>query len=155
MRNQRKDVDEFLGLQHIAIVGMSHSPQHMSRLLMREFVKRGYVVSAVGAAESEVDGQRVYKHLRDIQPAPDGVLVTVAAEKSAQVVRDAVDIGIKKIWLYRAGGKGAVCPEAIDIASKDGCSLVAGECPLMFLPHSGLIHSLHRGIRTLARSLPA
>ena len=49
-------IQEFLGQKRLAIVGVSRKKQDFSRVLFREFQKRGYDVVAVNPSAQEIDG---------------------------------------------------------------------------------------------------
>ena len=72
-----------------------------------------------------------------------------------QVVRECAQAGIPRIWMYRATGKGAVDQKAVAFCEENGIDVVAGECPFLFLPKTGLIHRAHRLCRKLTGRLPA
>jgi hypothetical protein len=49
---------------------------------------------------------------------------------------------------------GAVSEHAVEVCRQRGISVVPGECPLMFLPKSGGIHSFHGFLRKLTGRYP-
>jgi hypothetical protein len=56
--------------------------------------------------------------------------------------------------MHRGIGPGAASPAAVAFCRVQGMSVVAGACPYMFLPGSGLVHRLHgflRGRRGLSQ----
>jgi len=150
----RAAIDNFLRLRRIAFVGVSRKETDFSRVLWNEFRKRGYDLVPVNRNTTVLDGLPCYPDIAAIDPAPESVLLMVPAAESLQTVLQAVRIGVKGIWFYRATGQGAVSPEAVDLAQKFGCDVVAGECPFMFLPDTGFPHSWHRGWKSLTGSLP-
>ncbi len=154
MKTSRAAIDNFLRLRRIAVVGVSRNEKDFSRMLWAEFRKRGYDLVPVNRNAEMIDGLPAYPDLASIEPAPEGVLLMVPAAESLEAVRQAVRIGVQGIWFYRAIGQGAVSAEAVDLAQKLGCDVVAGECPFMFFPKTGAPHTWHRGWRSLTGSLP-
>ena len=63
--------------------------------------------------------------------------------------------GVDTIWMYRAGGAGAVNPGALLFCKSKGIRVIAGECPFMFLPDTGWPHRIHRFCRKLLGNYPA
>jgi uncharacterized protein len=61
------------------------------------------------------------------------------------VVQEAVDAGIKNIWLQQ----GAQSAESIALAKKLGVTPVDGKCVLMYAEPVKSIHSFHRFIAKL------
>lgn len=155
MQTSRAAVDNFLRLRRIAVVGVSRNEKDFSRMLWKELRKRGYDLVPVNRNAEMIDGLPAYPDIPSIDPPPEGVLLMVPAAESLEPVRQAVRVGVQGIWFYRAIGQGAVSPEAVEIARKFGCDVVAGECPFMFLPKSGAPHSWHRVWKRLTGTLPA
>lgn len=154
MPTSRAAIDNFLRLRRIAVVGVSRNEKDFSRMLWSELRKRGYDLVPVNRNAAMIDGLPAYPDIPAIEPAPEGVLLMVPAAESLEPVRQAVRAGVKGIWFYRSIGQGAVSPEAVELARKSGCDVVAGECPFMFLPNSGVPHSWHRVWRRLTGTLP-
>ncbi|HWQ52801.1 MAG TPA: CoA-binding protein [Bryobacteraceae bacterium] len=149
----RAVIDDFLGRRRLAVVGVSRSPKDFTRVLFREFAKRGYDVVPVNPKVDEVEGRRCYGRMEDIQPPVEGALVMTRAEVSEGVVRDCAAAGVTRVWLYRAMGKGAVSPEAVTFCREHGIAVAQG-CPLMFFPKAGFPHGLHGWLLKLAGSYP-
>lgn len=147
-------IDSFLHLHRIAVVGVSRNDKDFSRMLWNELRKRGYDLVPVNRGAGTIDGLSAYRDIQSIDPAPEGVLLMVPASESLGAVRQALHTGVKGIWFYRAIGQGAVSPEALELAQKSGCDVVAGECPFMFLPDTGFPHSWHRCWNSLTGALP-
>jgi predicted CoA-binding protein len=68
-------------------------------------------------------------------------------EVTDAVIADCAAAGIRRVWMYRAGGKGAVSEKAITFSEEHGIQVVPGECPFMFLPGSGGVHTFHGFLR--------
>jgi hypothetical protein len=62
---------------------------------------------------------------------------------------------VKRVWLHRGGGPGAVSPAAVAACQETGMKVVAGECPFMFLCGSSFPHNIHGWIKKLTGSYPA
>jgi predicted CoA-binding protein len=75
----------------------------------------------------------------------------VAADRSAEVVRDAIARGIPRVWLYRGFGPGAVSDEAVELCRTNGVEVVDGACPLMFEGGNGKVGGIHRLHHFLAK----
>jgi uncharacterized protein len=147
-------IQRFLATDRFAMVGVSHSPTEFSRALWREFRERGYDVVPVNPSIAEIDGQRCYARIQDITPAVEAVLLMTAPAVTGAVVRDCAAAGVQIIWMYRAGGSGAVLAEAVNFCRAQGIAVIPGECPMMFLEHTGWIHRAHGWVRQLTGSYP-
>jgi hypothetical protein len=147
-------VNDFLEQKRIAVVGVSQKPRDFSRLLYREFVQRGYDVVPVNPRAETLEGQRCFARVQDISPRVDGVLLMTSPEVTETVVRDCVAAWIKRVWMYRARGKGAVSSSAVQFCQENGMSVIPGECPFMFLPEGGWLHRFHGACRKMLGSYP-
>jgi predicted CoA-binding protein len=153
-RATRKQIDEFLNERRFAAVGLSRDPKDFTRTLVREFVGRGYEVVPVNPAATEIEGRPCFANVRDITPPVSAALLLTPASTTLQVVCDCVAAGISHVWMYRAGGSGAVSPEAVAFCREHGVKVVAGECPFMFLPGSGFVHRVHGFVRKISGTYP-
>jgi len=102
-----------------------------------------YPVNAA-AAGGPLEGDASYECLSSVPDPIDGVIVMVPAESAADVVRQAVERGIPRVWLHRGAGKGSVSPEAIELCRANGVAVVDGACPLMFDEPVRGVHCIHR-----------
>jgi hypothetical protein len=149
-----EQIQDFLRQKRLAFVGVSSRPTNFSRALFREFRARGYDAIPVHPGVTEIEGQKCFARLRDIDPPPDGALLLTAPGVTNQVVRDCAEAGIGRVWMYRARGTGAVSAEAISFCAAHGISVVPGECPFMFLPGASRFHRLHGLVRKITFSYP-
>ena len=146
-------IEDFLAQKRIAIVGASRDPKDFSIVLFKEFCRRGYNVVPVNPQASEILGQRCFARVQDIQPPVDAALLMTSPSVTETAVADCAEAGIRRIWMYRAAGDGAVSTQAVQFCQEKGIQLVPGECPFMFLPGNGF-HALHGFIRRIAGSFP-
>jgi predicted CoA-binding protein len=150
-----RDVKDFLALHRIAMVGVSRDPNDFSRKLFREMCDRGYDMVPVNLLAEEIDGQECFQCLQVVKPPVEGVLVMTPSYETIRVLRDCAEAGVRRVWLYRAGGKGAVSPEAIEFCKENGIQVVDGHCPFMFLPATAFPHRAHGFLLKITRRYPA
>ncbi|HUA16994.1 MAG TPA: CoA-binding protein [Verrucomicrobiae bacterium] len=147
-------VKEFLALHRIAIVGVSRQEGSFSVALFEEFRRRGYDVVPVNPYLSELFGKKCFARVQDIQPPVEGAILMTSPEVTDDVVGDCEQAGIRRVWLYRAGGHGAVSEYAVDFCKIHDMTVVPGECPFMFLPAAAGVHRLHGLIRKITGRFP-
>jgi predicted CoA-binding protein len=150
----KRAIDSFLTCRRIAVVGVSRDPKDFSRAVFRAFVERGYDVVPVNAAGGEMDGRRAATRVGHVQPPPEAAFLLTPPAATGPVVRECADAGVKRVWLHRGAGQGAVSPEAVALCRERGLEVVDGECPFMFLPDAGFVHRVHRFFRRLGGRLP-
>jgi predicted CoA-binding protein len=136
-------VDGFLALKRIAVVGVSRNPKEISYTLWQELRQRRYDAVPVNPAATEIDGQPAYASVRDIDPPVEGALIMTTAAVAEQVLEDCAAAGIEHVWLYGGLGGGATSDATIAAAERHGLDAVAGHCPYMFLPGTPIFHGIH------------
>lgn len=149
------DVRDFLAQKRIAFVGVSRNPRDFSVSLFDELYRRGYDVVPVNPNATEIRGRRCFPSVKDIEPPVDGALLMTDASTAQAVVHDCADAGIKRIWLYRAAGDGAVSAEAVQFCRDHDMEVIPGECPYMFLSAAGPLHWIHACIRKITGAYPS
>jgi predicted CoA-binding protein len=148
-------IEDFLGQRRLALIGVSRKPADFSRTLFREFRERGYEAVPVNPGTSDIDGERCFPRVQDVQPPVSGALLMTDPKMTEAVVRDCVAAGVKRIWLFRGGGKGSVTPAAVQLCEANGISVVPGECPMMFLQGAGWFHRFHGFVKKIAGTYPS
>jgi hypothetical protein len=125
-------------------------------MIWHELRDRRYDVVPVNPNTAELEGQRCYARVQDIEPPVEGVVVMTPPAVTDQVVRDCDAAGISHVWLHRGagGGPGAVSKAAVEYCESHGMDVVAGQCPYMFLPGTPFFHGLHAFTRKITGSYP-
>ncbi len=140
---------EFLSHHRLVVVGASDDPKNFGRTIHRELCSRGYDAVAVNPNATMVNGRACMPDLDSVAGDIDGAIIMVGQGRAAEVVRACAARGIRRVWLFKGVGPGALCDEAVDTAHQLGVEVVAGACPLMFLEPVGWFHRMHRSIRCM------
>jgi predicted CoA-binding protein len=148
-------IREFLAQPRLAVVGVSHQPKDFSRMLFRELRSRGYDAIPVNPAAQEVEGTHCYARVQEIQPPVENALLMTSPAVTKVVVQDCAAAGIKRVWMYGPGSRRAVSPEAVAYCEAHGISVIAGECPFMFLPRGAWYHRLHGWVQKIQGTYPS
>lgn len=146
---------DFLSQRRIALVGVSRDPRNISRTLFRELRRRGYDVVPVHPVLESVDGVPCVHRLQELQPPVDGALLMTAPAVTDDVVRDCAEAGVRRVWMHRGAGQGAVSAAAVAWCRERGIAVVDGACPFMFLPGAGFVHRAHGFLARLLGRHPA
>jgi uncharacterized protein len=150
----RERIDDFLRQKRLAIAGVSRQPSDFTRMMFNEFVRRGYDVVPVNPSAGEIDGRKCFARLQEIDPPVDGVLVMTKPAAAEAVVQDCAEAGVKRVWLYRATGAGAVSRKAVELCEARSIDVIAGGCPFMFWADSSFFHRVHGVFARLTGSYP-
>ncbi len=147
-------IHDFLAQKRIAMVGVSREPKTFSMMLFEEFCRRGYDMVPVNPMTPQVLGHHCFAHVQEIHPPVDAALLMTSPAITEQVVRDCAQAGIWRVWMYRAGGQGAVSDKAVDFCRAHGIEVVPGECPYMFWRDASAGHRLHGFVRKITGRYP-
>ncbi len=146
----RKEVEEFLGRRHLAVVGVSRSGKDFSNAAYRELKQKGYRLVPVNPHADSLEGERCFHRLNEIPDKPEGALVVTNSSQTESVVREAAEAGIRHLWIQQ----GCQSAGALELARRNGLSVVSGECILMFAEPVASFHRLHRWVWKLLGKLP-
>jgi predicted CoA-binding protein len=151
-----QQIDAFLALKRLAIVGVSRDPSHFSNAIWRELRDRRYDVVPVNPNASEIDGRPCFASVVDVRPPVDGVVIMTPATATDAVVRDCIEAGVQHVWMHKGagGGAGAVSRTAVAAAEAAGIDVIDGYCPFMFLEGTPFFHGLHGVFKKLTGSYP-
>jgi predicted CoA-binding protein len=150
-----QNIQDFLGLKRVAVVGVSRNPNDFTRSLFRDLRQRGYDVVPVNPALTEVEGMACLAKVSDATPPVEGALLMTSPKATDAVVHDCEAAGVRHVWMYRAAGAGAVSADAVEYCRSSGIDVVEGECPYMFLQGASWPHRLHGYCRKVFGHYPA
>lgn len=136
------------------MIGVSRNPRDFSRSLFRDFRLRGYEVIPVHPECDEVEGSPCVKSIGEITPPVDTVLFMTPPAVTESLSLDCAAAGVKRVWMYRASGAGAVSSRAVAFCKSRGMEVVAGECPYMFLRDTAWFHRLHGWVKKISGTYP-
>jgi predicted CoA-binding protein len=114
-------VDEQLqNSKTIAVVGLSGDPDRISYRVSRYMQEQGYRIIPVNPMIEEALGERSYPDLKSVPDAIDMVNIFRRSELVAPVVDEAIEIGVKYIWMQ----DGVVNPEYAAKAEAAGIPVI-------------------------------
>jgi uncharacterized protein len=108
----------------IAVVGASRYPQKTAHAVPYQLLKHGWRVIPVNPNVGEIWGERCYPVLAEIPEPVDLVNVFRPSADATDVVRQAIEIGTKAVWLQQ----GIFSPEGRRMAEEAGIDYVEDTC---------------------------
>jgi predicted CoA-binding protein len=132
MSSLREAATDFLDQRRIAVAGVSRDTKQSANLIYRRLRETGHEVFAVNPNADEVEGEHCYHRVQEIPGGVDGVVVVTPLEAAPQVVADAADAGVTRVWLHRGIGPGSLSEDAVAFCHEHGMSVIPGACPCMF-----------------------
>ncbi len=146
---------DFLGAKRIAVTGVSRTPgSHGGNVVYDRLVERGYEVFAVNPNATEIAGRTAYPSLAAIPGGVDAVVIATAPSRALGTMKEAVDLGITRVWMHRSIDAGSVSAEATAYGRAHGVQVIDGGCPLMFDPVSDGGHKVMCRLLTLFGKVP-
>jgi hypothetical protein len=144
-----KQIETFLTSGPIAVAGVSRNPKKFGYMAFKELREKGLNVIPVNPSGEEILGTKSYADIKSLPPDIGGVIIMTKKEKTAGVVREIKEKGIRNIWIQQSSDS----PEAINELKGTNINYVTGECILMFhKPNS--FHKFHRGLNKLFGRYP-
>lgn len=146
MTTLRDAAEEFLAQHRIAVAGVSRDEKQPANLIYRRLRDSGHEVFAVNPKAEEVEGDPCYASVQAVPPPLDGIVVVTTPEAAEQVVADAHEAGVPRVWLHRGIGPGSTSEAAVEFCTEHGMTVIPGGCPCMFGETSD---PGHRGMRVV------
>jgi uncharacterized protein len=146
----QQDIRDFLSVKKIAIAGMSRDEKKFSRLLLKKLISDGYTIYPVNPNAQQIDSLACYASVAELPSDVSQLIVITNKRESLHVVQQALDKGIKKIWVQQ----GSETAEVLDIAKRNSHSIITGECLFMWLGPITGFHNFHRFMRKVFSGLP-
>jgi hypothetical protein len=147
--NTLKQINQFLENQPIAMVGVSRNPKKFGYTAFKELKDKGMKIIPVNPEADEIMGEKSYRNVSSLPAEVRGIIVMTKKEKTASVVKEAVEKGIKEIWIQQM----ADSKEALVQLKGSDINYITGECILMhYKPHS--VHKFHGNLKKFFRMFP-
>lgn len=119
-------INKIFTMRSIAVVGMSPKPQRPSHYVDLYLKENGYNIIPVNPGHSEIAGMKSYSNLLEIPSKVDIVDVFRRSEHVVPIVKEAIKINAKAIWLQ----DGVINEEAAQVATSKNLLFVMNDCML-------------------------
>jgi predicted CoA-binding protein len=150
MKTSKSAVDNFINQKTFAVVGASRDKRKFGNAIYGELKKKKYKVYPVNSGAIEIDGDKCFANIKDLPEKPDAIILCVKPEKTETIIKEAVEIGIKNIWMQQ----GSESDEAINLCKANNINLIHNECVLMFMEPVGSVHKFHKFLWRIFGKLP-
>lgn len=115
-------ITTFLAGKRFAVVGASRDRSKYGNKVLRAFQQNRFDVVPVNPNADKVEGLQAYPDLKSLHGSIDGISVITPPEVTEKVVEQAVQLGIKNIWLQ----PGAESEQSVNDAERVGANLISG-----------------------------
>jgi len=118
----------------IAVVGCSSNPEKAANRIPKYMKEHGYKIIPVNPNSENILNEKTYKSLSEIKENVDIVNIFRPSEECLEVVREAIRLKPKVIWMQL----GIINEEAKKLAEKNGIKVVMDKC--LMVEYKRLIH---------------
>jgi len=126
-----KTIESALGIKNWAVVGATPNKQKYGYMVFKKLKEKGYNVFAINPLYDEIENNKVYKTLLDLERKVDCVSIVVAPERGKMYIEQAAIIGAKYVWFQ----PGAESNELIELCKKNSIIPIYNACVLVALNH--------------------
>ena len=134
----------FLACKRVAVAGVSRSGKEPANAIFRRLRDTGHDTVPVNPKAAEIEGMTCYLNIESVPGVIDAVMVVTHPKAAADVVRAALDRGVKHIWFHRSFGEGSVSEAAVALCRARGVQPIVGGCPMMYCPPIDPAHRIFR-----------
>ncbi len=143
-------IESFLSTKKLAIIGASRNPKKFGRHVYDALKEKGFTVYGVNPMAESLDGDPCYKDISSLPDEVDRVFIVTPPEKTADNVRQALDKGIRHIWIQQRSDT----TEALELLKETDVNLIYNQCILMYAPPVKGAHKFHRFLNRLFGKYP-
>jgi uncharacterized protein len=119
---EQEKIKQFLAGKRFAVVGASSNRAKYGNKVLRAYLQNNRDAVPVNPGADEVEGLRAYRDLAAVPEDVDGVSIITPPAVTEKVVEQALERGIKQIWMQ----PGAESQAAIQSAEEAGANIIAG-----------------------------
>lgn len=136
---------DFISDDKILFMGYSSKKDSFSRMLYKEFTKKGITVFPVNPNKEGSYDIEVFHNVSDLNEVPETAYVLMRKEFASKAVQDLKGSGVKRV-LFQS--KRLVAPEVLEECREAGME-PAVACPMMLI--GGGLHKIHRFFASLSK----
>jgi uncharacterized protein len=146
----KQQINDFVSCNTLAIAGASRNEKSFSAEVAKHLKALNYKLWLVNPNfnNDEMSDNKV----QSVKKLPNEIthlLVLTPATETELIVKQAIDKGIKNLWIQQKSETTA----AIELANQHNVNLIHHHCIFMFTQPTG-IHKFHRNIKKFFGSLP-
>lgn len=116
--------EEMLTLRNWAIIGVTPKKDRYGYKIWKQMQEKGYTVYGVNPAYDEIEGQKIYASLKEIDEPIDAIDMIVNPELVPAVLDVAKEKGINNVFFQ----PGSYDMETLEMAKNMGFNYIEGDC---------------------------
>jgi len=120
------EINQIFSLKNVAVIGMSKHPEKAAHFVPKYLSEQGFNILPINPTSSEILNKKCYSSVTEVDEPIDIVDVFRPSDQVLPVVKEAITMKPKVIWLQ----EGIHNPEAEELARKEGIKVVFNRCML-------------------------
>lgn len=148
----RSQIETFFSVPAIALIGVSRDKRKFGYKVFEKMrtTQTSFTVVPVNPNADDIDGVPCYRDLRSLPDEVQSVVLMVPKGKVTETLKQALERGIKNIWIQQDTETLA----ALQVAAASKANVISGLCIFMFTDPVKGIHRFHRSLKGLFGRLP-
>ncbi len=120
------EIKQIFSLKNVAVIGMSKHPEKAAHFVPKYLSEQGFNILPINPTSSEILNKKCYSSVTEVDEPIDIVDVFRPSDQVLPVVKEAIKMKPKVIWLQ----EGIHNQEAEELARKEGIKVVFNRCML-------------------------
>ncbi len=120
------EIKQIFSLKNVAVIGMSKHPEKAAHFVPKYLSEQGFNILPINPTSSEILNKKCYSNVTEVDEPIDIVDVFRPSDQVLPVVKEAIKMKPKVIWLQQ----GIHNQEAEELARKEGIKVVFNRCML-------------------------
>ena len=143
-------IEDFLVEKKLAIAGVSRNSKKFGYLVFKHLRERGYDICPINPNADNIDDLKCFTSVKEIPDLYDRLLIVTQVNNTIDVLKEAIDRGIKKIWIQNKSEN----KEVLKLAEEKNIDVIYKKCIFMFVEPVEGGHKFHRTIVKFFGSFP-
>jgi len=143
-------INLFLNQPVIAVVGVSRNKNKFGNTIYKTLKNRGIKVIPVNPHLTDFDGDVCYSSIATLPSEIKAVLINTPPEQTLKIVQEAVQKGIRHLWLQQGSSNESV----VEFLKDKDINYVSDRCIMMFAEPVGSFHGIHRFLSRVTGNFP-
>lgn len=118
MQDMTKNKEEMLAKKVWAVVGVTGKKDKFGYTIWKSLKKHGYETYGVSPNYEELEGDKIYKSVKDVPVQVEVVDMVVAPKIAMNVLDEAKEAGVEYIWFQPGSFNDEVISKSIDLGFK-------------------------------------
>ena len=119
----------FLTAKSFAVAGASNDREKYGNIVLRKLLSTGRTVVPINPKADLIEGLAAFASVVDVVPVPESLSIVTPTEITLAIVRDAIRVGVKNIWMQPGAENDQASVEAraagLNVIDDGSCVLVA------------------------------